>query len=132
MFMFVFLMGVELVVYFFFFFQAEDGIRDIGVTGVQTCALPITPSTISTATTSPTWVRARRLRIVRGRSDARKWPRAGGAAPSRTVGDAAEEALAGVVGILASIDRGSVLPEAPTRSTRYRIWRTRHGANRRA
>src|SRR5215203_4556041 len=27
--------------FFFFFFQAEDGIRDIGVTGVQTCALPI-------------------------------------------------------------------------------------------
>src|SRR3712207_8493740 len=27
----------------FFFFQAEDGIRDIGVTGVQTCALPIYP-----------------------------------------------------------------------------------------
>src|SRR3712207_5614738 len=26
---------------FFFFFQAEAGIRDIGVTGVQTCALPI-------------------------------------------------------------------------------------------
>src|SRR3712207_9106207 len=25
----------------FFFLQAEDGIRDIGVTGVQTCALPI-------------------------------------------------------------------------------------------
>src|SRR3712207_8943063 len=25
----------------FSFFQAEDGIRDIGVTGVQTCALPI-------------------------------------------------------------------------------------------
>src|SRR3712207_8359544 len=24
-----------------FFFQAEDGIRDIGVTGVQTCTLPI-------------------------------------------------------------------------------------------
>ena len=34
---------------FFFFFQAEDGIRDIGVTGVQTCALPIssTPSLLS-------------------------------------------------------------------------------------
>src|SRR5690606_40159904 len=31
------------VVYFvsFFFFQAEDGIRDFHVTGVQTCALPI-------------------------------------------------------------------------------------------
>src|SRR3970282_1214152 len=28
---------------FFFFFQAEDGIRDRDVTGVQTCALPISP-----------------------------------------------------------------------------------------
>src|SRR5439155_6132154 len=28
-------------VFFFFFFQAEDGIRDGHVTGVQTCALPI-------------------------------------------------------------------------------------------
>src|SRR3989440_9364987 len=27
----------------FFFFQAEDGIRDLIVTGVQTCALPISP-----------------------------------------------------------------------------------------
>src|SRR3712207_8586684 len=31
----------NLFTYFFFFFQAEEGIRDIGVTGVQTCALPI-------------------------------------------------------------------------------------------
>src|SRR5438270_1810408 len=29
---------------FFFFFQAEDGIRDLTVTGVQTCALPISIS----------------------------------------------------------------------------------------
>src|SRR2546429_4238435 len=29
------------LVFFFFFFQAEDGIRDVAVTGVQTCALPI-------------------------------------------------------------------------------------------
>src|SRR5438034_7167431 len=29
--------------FFFFFFQAEDGIRDHCVTGVQTCALPISP-----------------------------------------------------------------------------------------
>src|SRR5207248_4189195 len=29
------------VVFIFFFFQAEDGIRDRTVTGVQTCALPI-------------------------------------------------------------------------------------------
>src|SRR2546425_7395611 len=39
-------MYVSGTVYFFFFFQAEDGIRDKLVTGVQTCALPILwPST---------------------------------------------------------------------------------------
>src|SRR5699024_11823962 len=30
-----------MIVQLFFFFQAEDGIRDRNVTGVQTCALPI-------------------------------------------------------------------------------------------
>src|ERR1041385_9319730 len=30
-----------MALFFFFFFQAEDGIRDVAVTGVQTCALPI-------------------------------------------------------------------------------------------
>src|SRR5690606_40189808 len=34
----------------FFFFQAEDGIRDFHVTGVQTCALPI-----SSGPASATW-----------------------------------------------------------------------------
>src|SRR5258708_10558564 len=34
--------------HFFFFFQAEDGIRDDLVTGVQTCALPISPNRIPT------------------------------------------------------------------------------------
>src|SRR5690349_22792279 len=34
-------------VLFFFFFQAEDGIRDVYVTGVQTCALPISGSSRS-------------------------------------------------------------------------------------
>src|SRR5690606_35876615 len=33
-----------------FFFQAEDGIRDFHVTGVQTCALPISSSTGTSAT----------------------------------------------------------------------------------
>src|SRR2546430_4805872 len=32
---------VRRAVVLFFFFQAEDGIRDLTVTGVQTCALPI-------------------------------------------------------------------------------------------
>src|SRR5439155_10659088 len=34
-------LGVSFYVLVFFFFQAEDGIRDGHVTGVQTCALPI-------------------------------------------------------------------------------------------
>src|SRR5260370_23395903 len=32
--------------FIFFFFQAEDGIRDSSVTGVQTCALPISAAPI--------------------------------------------------------------------------------------
>src|SRR5438309_1325458 len=35
----------DYIVFIFFFFQAEDGIRDGTVTGVQTCALPIWPGT---------------------------------------------------------------------------------------
>src|SRR5439155_2915708 len=65
---------------FFFFFQAEDGIRDGHVTGVQTCALPISCG-----------ARARRRR-GRARSGApppahgrtrRGRDRAGGSAPSQ-------------------------------------------------
>src|SRR5215211_8857081 len=45
---------IETVVYhgFFFFFQAEDGIRDHCVTGVQTCALPILAGGWGVVTTS--------------------------------------------------------------------------------
>src|SRR5689334_25444006 len=41
------------VCYFFFFFQAEDGIRDGTVTGVQTCALPIYANKVSRVPCSP-------------------------------------------------------------------------------
>src|SRR2546430_10955102 len=37
---------VVIQLFFFFFFQAEDGIRDLTVTGVQTCALPISSRTL--------------------------------------------------------------------------------------
>src|SRR5256885_8331961 len=37
----VFFVGMAVFLILFFFFQAEDGIRDYKVTGVQTCALPI-------------------------------------------------------------------------------------------
>src|SRR5207249_6991272 len=34
------------ILFFYFFFQAEDGIRDRNVTGVQTCALPISAAVL--------------------------------------------------------------------------------------
>src|SRR5204862_2603950 len=34
-------------IFHYFFFTAEDGIRDLYVTGVQTCALPILPNAIT-------------------------------------------------------------------------------------
>src|SRR5256886_4927202 len=37
----------------FFFFQAEDGIRDLTVTGVQTCALPICDHRLATMPVRP-------------------------------------------------------------------------------
>src|SRR5258706_7983848 len=49
---------------FFFFFQAEDGIRDWSVTGVQTCALPILASFVYA------------LPFGRGRSIGSSWNRA--------------------------------------------------------
>src|SRR2546430_7940654 len=41
--------------FIFFFFQAEDGIRDLTVTGVQTCALPISgrPGSRTSGATPP-------------------------------------------------------------------------------
>src|SRR5256885_7760212 len=49
----------------FFFFQAEDGIRDYKVTGVQTCALPIYRSARRELQGNPAKVRARARRILR-------------------------------------------------------------------
>src|SRR6266478_9290259 len=60
-------------IFFFFFFQAEDGIRDLTVTGVQTCALPISPMQRE----AMPWAVARRGRPLRvrlrsGRSEERR------------------------------------------------------------
>src|SRR5687767_3214506 len=47
----------------FFFFQAEDGIRDKLVTGVQTCALPIYRSKKMSRPATSTWERSISLRL---------------------------------------------------------------------
>src|SRR5256886_14649708 len=55
------------LIFLFFFFQAEDGIRDLTVTGVQTCALPISDTTaISSAPVDRSRVEsARRTELYR-------------------------------------------------------------------
>src|SRR3989442_11879989 len=58
--------------FFLFFFQAEDGIRDADVTGVQTCALPICflhktvvgAAAIAPTAAAPTAVLCKKLRLV--------------------------------------------------------------------
>src|SRR5205085_6569810 len=69
------------VCFFFFFFQAEDGIRDLTVTGVQTCALPISfpsgsarrPGRSGSATPIPTGTRSTSSRARRSaRSEERR------------------------------------------------------------
>src|SRR5688572_31573416 len=69
-----------MVVFCFFFFQAEDGIRDLTVTGVQTCALPIwedgrfgVPETFVTNANLGTWTEyLDRLAYYRGHRDGRR------------------------------------------------------------
>src|SRR5437762_5174637 len=69
--------------FFFFFFQAEDGIRDTSVTGVQTCALPIYRRC---AGPRPATARSRGQRRARGRAGGGPRRRRGGRSEERRVG----------------------------------------------
>src|SRR5437868_8883932 len=64
-----------------FFFQAEDGIRDRNVTGVQTCALPICHSS-GAPDPDDHLRRARPPAERRGRAGARLWPDRNGPDPA--------------------------------------------------
>src|SRR5690606_39489644 len=81
----------------FFFFQAEDGIRDFHVTGVQTCALPILSrsSTAVVVTRRETWVSPAARRGRRAgrptRSGQAPYPTRFGSGPSSDAGSAARE-----------------------------------------
>src|SRR2546421_7174701 len=69
----------------FFFFQAEDGIRDLIVTGVQTCALPISCRRTATAchlwTGTPATGAVRRGCVLRCAFPGRRIPAASGVRP---------------------------------------------------
>src|SRR5437867_13072115 len=81
----------------FFFFQAEDGIRDRTVTGVQTCALPI-------------------YRSASGRDPRAGWRGGARGAPRRRTGHSpVSPALGRPV-----VDRGG--PEIGRASCRERVW----------
>src|SRR5207244_5583336 len=54
------------LIFFVFFFQAEDGIRDDLVTGVQTCALPISPGCLPAPASAPIGGRTGRLLVREG------------------------------------------------------------------
>src|SRR2546430_6775804 len=70
----------------FFFFQAEDGIRDLTVTGVQTCALPISRGGGALAHEHDAGGAHRRA-ITRARQLARRQQRCGGRSGERRVGE---------------------------------------------
>src|SRR6266498_5382335 len=65
----------------YFFFQAEDGIRDADVTGVQTCALPISGELTCSAAqvagwlnvSKPTVIAAARRGELPGRQVGKQW-----------------------------------------------------------
>src|SRR2546430_9178197 len=77
-----FLHSVLFCLVFFFFFQAEDGIRDLTVTGVQTCALPISPlEAVCDPRARAAAGAARRAGVrARDRADAESAARRGGSA----------------------------------------------------
>src|SRR2546422_8267193 len=94
---------------FFFFFQAEDGIRDVAVTGVQTCALPIS-SWAPRGPTSGCSARARSWRETPG-TDRRRPP--GPCGPRRVRG----AVLLAAPDLLETRGRAPARPAAPAEPT---------------
>src|SRR5207253_8696048 len=73
----------------FFFFQAEDGIRDGHVTGVQTCALPISQAVVGGHACGETL--ASRVRGVPMDSLSRRWAPLSPVSSHTTVGEKPDE-----------------------------------------
>src|SRR2546429_4581466 len=96
-----------------FFFQAEDGIRDVAVTGVQTCALPISQTvSLSAAPRQATGKGAARQARFHGKVPAVIYGRGRNAQPLELEANAVEKALQGVEPAITiielSVDRQTV------------------------
>src|SRR3989449_1663041 len=108
-----------------FFFQAEDGIRDVAVTGVQTCALPISraPHAHGRRESPGAARRRRRWRLpgrrasrrpaARERAGMRETPRRAGLRPSAELGDPQPIARPDVVLALEAVPAGHVGDRQP-------------------
>src|SRR5699024_11824504 len=74
-----FIVWFVFVRYIFFFFQAEDGIRDRNVTGVQTCALPISRPAAAASESGwqslPSLLRVCRRQVRRAAAVLVLWPK---------------------------------------------------------
>src|SRR5690625_7575804 len=92
---------------FFFFFQAEDGIRDGHVTGVQTCALPI-----SQLSCAPTWPPGSRRRAA--------WAAVAPGAPAAPAGapETPHASVSGPAGRATTSLTAAASPEPSARRTR--------------
>src|SRR5882757_2036668 len=64
---------IALVLVVVFFFQAEDGIRGIVVTGVQTCALPISVATLGSVCARVTLQGSKTAATMIATTAARRW-----------------------------------------------------------
>src|SRR3989454_3505208 len=126
-----FLLAVHILfcVVFFFFFQAEDGIRDYKVTGVQTCALPIFraagagESGLGSSGRTGSCRAAQHRRVPRGFWTGGYSGRSGDGRLSRVGRDRYEDDAAGK---LPTGGRGSMLGAgrpAPARARRVAGWR---------
>src|SRR2546430_11618579 len=95
----------------FFFFQAEDGIRDLTVTGVQTCALPI-----YLQVSPQNRVRRERCWFTAGVNPPGNWFAPPGSNPSRSGGhETAEASGAAVVFCHLVLWRAAVLRDSTPR-----------------
>src|SRR5258708_2942597 len=103
------------MLFFFFFFQAEDGIRDDLVTGVQTCALPISSADSDACPPTCYWVfgigasrKSSTIRPASGHDTDHSFPRG---RPHREVSFRRRRSLFLMISFIPAAGRISIVPQ---------------------